>query len=344
MEKNAGERLEQRALQDMEEAVLILDQDGRILYANKPARTLLELKEDAVQGRAPLFEIAKDACNDSFVGAVRNAVGQKQRMLRDRIRYRTPSGRTAVFRLSSARLEDGDQPQTILTLMDETEEEQLEEKSKESSHLFTTFLFAFCIWMIIYALWEYLGRPVSPDLMTSGVEVMGVILFFFVMRYEHLNWRDLGLAADNPVRTVRTGALIAVCALGFLMLVKAAVRLFNPNAFGPGLPFIDFAKFGPRQLRYIFTAGIQEFLARSVMQGNLERIMVSKNPKFGAIVLSSLIFAVLHIHLGLIFMLGAAILAGLEGILYTKQRSIYGVWIVHWVFGVGGTLLSMISH
>ncbi|MBQ6541591.1 MAG: CPBP family intramembrane metalloprotease [Lachnospiraceae bacterium] len=60
--------------------------------------------------------------------------------------------------------------------------------------------------------------------------------------------------------------------------------------------------------------------------------------------LSSFIFAALHIHLGFIFMVGAAILAGLEGILYEKQQNIFGVWIVHWVFGVSGTLLCLIDH
>ena len=42
-------------------------------------------------------------------------------------------------------------------------------------------------------------------------------------------------------------------------------------------------------------------------------------------------------------MVGAAVLAGLEGILYEKQRSLIGVWIVHWVFGVAGALLCLIS-
>ncbi len=49
-----------------------------------------------------------------------------------------------------------------------------------------------------------------------------------------------------------------------------------------------------------------------------------------AILLSSVIFAALHIHLGFLFMVGATILAGLEGILYEKQQNIFGVWIVHW--------------
>jgi membrane protease YdiL (CAAX protease family) len=99
-----------------------------------------------------------------------------------------------------------------------------------------------------------------------------------------------------------------------------------------------------RQILYVFTAGIQEFLARSVIQGNLNRIIITKHTSFVAIVLSSLIFAALHIHFGFLFMVGAAILAGLEGILYVKQQNIFGVWIVHWAFGVTGTLLCLIDH
>ena len=80
------------------------------------------------------------------------------------------------------------------------------------------------------------------------------------------------------------------------------------------------------------------------MQGNLKRITPGRHTGALAIVLSSVIFAALHIHFGFLFMVGAAILAGLEGILYEKQQTIFGVWIVHWVFGVSGTLLCLIDH
>lgn len=32
------------------------------------------------------------------------------------------------------------------------------------------------------------------------------------------------------------------------------------------------------------------------------------------------------------------------GIVYEKQQNIFGVWIVHWVFGVFGTMLCLIGH
>ncbi len=215
---------------------------------------------------------------------------------------------------------------------------------KDSSKTFSAFLFAYCCWMVVYALWQYLGQPVSTDVMTHGVEVLGFLMFFYILGKTSLSWKDLGIKTEHPWKTARTGLLVAGCAVAFMCIGKAVVRLFSPNAFGPEYPFFDIRAFGVRQIIYVFTAGVQEFLARSVIQGNLRRIMVGRHVGAAAIVISSLSFATLHIHLGLVFMLGAALLAGLEGILYEKQQSIYGVWIVHWIFGVTGTLLHIIDH
>ena len=215
---------------------------------------------------------------------------------------------------------------------------------KDSSKTFSAFLFAYCCWMIVYAVWQYFGQPVSTDVMTHGVEVLGFLMFFYILGKTSLTWKDLGIKPEKPRQTVRTGVLIAVCAAAFLCAAKAVFRLFSPQAFGPEYPFFDIRAFGVRQIIYILTAGVQEFLARSVIQGNLRRIMVGRHVPAAAIVISSLSFATLHIHLGLVFMLGAAVLAGLEGILYEKQQSIFGVWIVHWAFGVTATLLHIIDH
>ena len=118
----------------------------------------------------------------------------------------------------------------------------------------------------------------------------------------------------------------------------------TPTALNRMPRFFDISRFGLRQVLYILRAGIQEFLARSVIQGDLKRITVGRYTGLRAILLSSLIFSGLHIHFGFLFMAGAAVLAGLEGILYEKQQNILGVWIVHWAFGVTGTLLCLIDH
>ena len=264
----------------------------------------------------------------------------------DRVSYQSPSGKKYVLQMSSSFLPgvNEDDSQLVVTFADDTEVEVTRQRLRDSSRTFSTFLFGFCIWILFYALWEFMKRPWPADVMTHGVELLGIIMLLFIFSYTSLTWHDLGIMTEKPRETIRTGLLVAVGAVALLFVIKMIARLIDPNCFEPDAPFFDISRFGLRQIIYVFTAGIQEFLARSVIQGNLKRITVVKHPGLLAIFLSSLIFAALHIHLGFLFMCGAAILAGLEGILYEKQGNIFGVWIVHWAFGVCGTLLCLIDH
>jgi len=336
----------ERVLRDMSSAVLVLDSKGRIVYVNGPAARMLEVDEGYREERAPFSLISDNAYNDSFDEAIFAALYDKDRTTVEKVPYMAPSGRKYVVLMSSSYLKESDSDDALLviTLSDETVAEEMTRKFNDSSNTFTTFLFGFCGWILIYALWEFLGRPISADFMTHGVEVLGILMLVFILSRTSLSWRELGITTHEPAKTVRTALIVAVCAVVFLFALKAVARLIDPNCFEPDAPFFDLSRFGLRQILYVFTAGIQEFLARSVMQGNLKRITPGRHTGALAILLSSVIFAALHIHFGFLFMVGAAILAGLEGILYEKQQNIFGVWIVHWVFGVSGTLLCLIDH
>ena len=335
-----------RVLRDMRSAVLVLDSKGRIVYVNSPAARMLEIDE-GYQAKKTRFSLLSDSTyNDGFNEAILDALYNKDVTTVRKVPYMAPSGKKYFVLMSSSFMRD---PETedamlVITLNDETVAEEMTRKFNDSSHTFTTFLFGFCSWILVYALWEYLGRPIRTDYMTHGVEILGIFMFVFIMQRTSLTWQDLGITTREPVKTVQTALIIAVCTFGFLCGLKAIARLINPACFEPDAPFFDSSRFGLRQIQYIFTAGIQEFLARSVMQGNLKRITTGKHTGMLAIILSSLIFSSLHIHFGFLFMAGAAILAGLEGILYDRQQNILGVWIVHWVFGVSGTLLCLIDH
>ena len=336
----------ERVLQDMSSAVLVLDSKGRIVYVNSPAACMLEVDEGYRDEKIRFSLFSDNTYNDSFNEAILDALYDKDATTVKKVPYMAPSGRKYIVRMSSSYLRDPetDEALLVITLSDETVAEEMTRKFNDSAHTFTTFLFGFCGWILIYAFWDYLGRPIGTDYMTHGVEVLGIFMLFFILRYTSLTWRDLGITAREPAKTTQTALIIAICAFIFLCGTKAVARLIDPNCFEPDAPFFDPSRFGLRQIQYVFTAGIQEFLARSVMQGNLRRITTGKHTGALAIILSSLIFSALHIHFGFLFMAGAAILAGLEGILYEKQQNILGVWIVHWVFGVSGTLLCLIDH
>ena len=336
----------ERVLRDMSSAVLVLDKKGGVVYANAPAHRMLEL-EETCGGESPRFSLFEEnGYNDSFNEAVFSALYDKERTTFEKVPYKAPSGKKFIFSMSCSYLRDQDteDPELVITLRDDTEAEEAKRKLRESSLTFTTFIVGFCIWIIAYALWDFSGRPFRADFMTHGVELLGVAMLFFIISHTSLTWKDLGVTTDEPWKTVRTALIVSACAVAFFCAVKAVGRLTAPNLFSPGAPFFDLSRFGRREVFYIFTAGIQEFLARSIMQGNLRRILVGKHRGAMAIVISSLIFAGLHIHLGFVFMIGAAVLAGLEGILYEKQQNIFGVWILHWCFGVSATLLGFVSR
>ncbi len=336
----------ERVLRDMSSAVLVLDGKGRIVYVNGPAARMLEVDEGYREDRVRFPLLEDNEYNDGFHEAILAALYDKEETTVKKVAYMAPSGKKYVFRLSSSYLREAEteEAQLVVTLSDETVAEEMTRKFNDSSNTFTTFLFGFCGWILLYALWEFLGRPVAADYMTHGVELLGILMLIFILHRTSLTWRDLGVTTNAPGKTLGTALLVALCAFAFLCGLKGVCRLIDPGCFEPEAPFLDLSRFGPRQVLYVFTAGIQEFLARSVVQGNLKRITPGRHTGALSILLSSCIFAALHIHLGFLFMAGAVILAGLEGILYEKQRTILGVWLVHWVFGVSGTLLCLIDH
>ena len=346
MESNALETFSDRVLRDMSSAVLVLDRRGYIRYSNQPAGRIFELDEDLSSGKTRFTLSDKSEANGTFFNYIFDALRMKEYRHAGRVPYRSPSGKQYTLRVSTSFVDNPglENDYVVITINDVTTEEALKQKVHDSSTTFATFLFGFCIWMILYALWEFLGRPIAADYLTHGVEVLALVMLFFIVYRTSLTWRDLGVFTENTGKVIRTGLIVAACAVGFLFAAKAVARMIVPTCFEPEAPFFDVRRFGYRQVLYLLTAGIQEFLARSVMQSNLKRILVGRHAAVTAIILSSLIFAALHIHLGFLFMIGAAVLAGLEGILYEKQQNILGVWIVHWAFGVCATLLCLIDH
>ena len=99
----------------------------------------------------------------------------------------------------------------------------------------------------------------------------------------------------------------------------------------PKAPFFRWNALEPLDLLYIPTVVLQELLVRGVMQGSLERILPDSYPPAVANIIASLVFGAVHIHKGIVYMVGAALLLSFFGILYSKQKTIWGLCIPHLV-------------
>lgn len=327
-----------RILRDVSDGVMVLDTQGTITFLNPNGMKILGLSDNSLGKKyILLMKENNQKENDDFHQFLLNAVYDKKHTHKGDAIYVKPDGSRINLHMSTSFLYDneGDVKEgVVIQFSDVTEIVSLQKKQKESSFIFAATIACVCLWIFFYVLWEFLGRPISNHWMTQLVQLNGVALFLFVLYNTSFTLRDMGFGTKNMKKILITDAAIAV--VGFVLLVgaKFIVMKFVPGFFDEGTPFWNWGAMGVSEWLYPLTVLLQEFLTRGAMHENLRRIFMGKHRESLSIIVSSLIFGVLHIHMGLIYMLGAAILLGGLGMLYCKQNTIWGLCIPHYVLGI----------
>lgn len=317
---------------------MVLDTQGTITFLNPNGMKILGLSDNSLGKKyILLMKENNQKENDDFHQFLLNAVYDKKHTHKGDAIYVKPDGSRINLHMSTSFLYDneGDVKEgVVIQFSDVTEIVSLQKKQKESSFIFAATIACVCLWIFFYVLWEFLGRPISNHWMTQLVQLNGVALFLFVLYNTSFTLRDMGFGTKNMKKILITDSAIAV--VGFVLLVgaKFIVMEFVPGFFDEGTPFWNWGAMGVSEWLYPLTVLLQEFLTRGAMHENLRRIFMGKHRESLSIIVSSLIFGVLHIHMGLIYMLGAAILLGGLGMLYCKQNTIWGLCIPHYVLGI----------
>ncbi len=333
-----------RILRDVTDGVLVLDKQGTILFLNPRGQQLLGFGDDAVGRKYAAVILEKgQKGNGAFHQFLLDSLYDNETTHKGEISYTTPDGDSRNLQLTTSFLFDeaGDQYEgVVVQFADVTEVVRLRKKQEESSFAFVAVIIYVCSWVFVDVIWELLGRPVSEHLLTQLVMLLGLVVFYFILKNTSFTLQDLGLGFKNIRSAVITDSIIAVVGVVLLCGVKLLILKFIPGFFPADRPFFSF-DFTWSEWIYPLVVVLQEFLTRSVMHENLRRIIVSKNSEWMAIFVSSILFGVLHIHMGIFFMVGAVILLGALGMLYRKQGTIWGLCIPHYVLGTTLTVLGM---
>lgn len=88
---------------------------------------------------------------------------------------------------------------------------------------------------------------------------------------------------------------------------------------------------------YAVLSPVQEFVARGLLQGSLQKLFTGRHVGLRAVVVANAIFSISHQHLGLAYALAVFIPGLFWGWLYLRQRSLVGVAASHVVIGLWGT-------
>lgn len=337
MEVSNNNTLGNKILQDIYSSVLVLDNKGMIQYINAHASRLLEIPSNIEPGKVHFSTNASNSYNDKFYEYILNSIYQKNKEHKGTVKFISASGKKHVFRISTSYLEELDF--IVITIDDLTLESNLIDKVKNSTYIFSMFLFIMGFWVLFCELWDLLGQPIPTSTMTIIVEIIGIFIFIYILVFTHLPLKDLGIITNHNKKDIKEGVIISAICVVIMFAIKIIGRKIDPTLFKPERPFFYFVP--EVALSYILTAGVQEFLARCVVQFNLERIIMGKYRVPVAIILSGLLFSTLHVYYEFVFMSCAALLAMLEGIIYAKQKSLISIWIVHYVFGIVGMSLGL---
>jgi membrane protease YdiL (CAAX protease family) len=333
-----NEEIVPRILRDINDGVLVLDSHGTILYLNNQGQELLGKLECPTGAKYASTLMANDSNkgNDGFHQFILDAVYDKDSTHQGDVPYILPNGDKRQLHLTSSFLfSDNKQDKigVVVLFSDITEVATLNRQRRESSTCFAVLISCICLYLFLWSALRFLGVEPPGWVMSLMVEGISIIMFVIILKTTSFSIREIGLKVQNIRDTFVPDIAITIGGCVLLVAIKLVILRINPSFFPTGSSFWDWSVASPADLYYPLTAILQEFLARGVMQENLNRIFVGKYAGILSIVISSLIFGILHIAYGLPYMLAAALLLGVLGALYQKQRNIWGLSIIHYVLG-----------
>ena len=207
---------------------------------------------------------------------------------------------------------------------------------ERSSYAFMIILSFFSGWIMLFGAWEYFGRPIVVEIMSKILIYSALALAVYTKYHLKLKAEECGLKFKGIKNAVITDCVIAAAGLALLILAKLILLKTVPGFtfYCKDDAFFDFTKYEwYRYFLYLCSVFAQELVSRGLIHEQARIVINSKHRETLSIVLSSLIFAAAHVHLGLIYMLSAGLLLGILGIVYRKQGTILGLCIPHYVLG-----------
>lgn len=337
----------ERIVRDIADGVLLIAKDGTIVACNQAAMTLLGAEEDLIgQNYFHYFSEDREE-NLPFYQMLIDAVTGKSALHREEMTYFLPNGSQKVLEVTSswAQAEDAEGAGVLLTVTDRTEEIHLRKMRRDSSILYNYILSIVCIWTIIVAAYNHFGRPFSSSLLSKALAYGCLLLILPAKAHTGFHWQDFGLNFRNLKRNLREGALIALICAGILCLAKVLLLKINPGFFPDNSPFFDARIYPPREYPlYLISVFCQELVAQGIVHEILRFLMQNKYKESSAILMSALVFASMHQHMGLFYVVGAALMLTVLGLFYKRQGNIWGLCIPHYVIGLLIGFLGFVGY
>lgn len=228
--RDASSAYGRRALRDMPGCAVVLGPGGVITYANEAAQAVLGIGPFVGRPFGEYFAASASEGNDAFFEMFLDAIRDHQGRFQRRCPFTAPDGRTFTFFVTSSQLSySEDESYVVVTCADVTAEVEAERMRRESTFVLLSSIVYICIFIFIYSVWNFVGRPGEPSDLTRILELGGVVLGAFVYKNTSLTFADLGLSTRNLARNLRVDALACLGVVVFFALAKVFFMLVAPQ-------------------------------------------------------------------------------------------------------------------
>lgn len=334
--------------ENMSDGVITLDSDGTITYCNSASLEILRIssKKD-VLGKSFKELFMNNKKNKAFNKLFRESIDKGKVMPKTSIRYRFGKEKEvhyfnidiSLLKPSQTELFDPDadyNPDTgfngmVILIEDDTDKYKLRQHEHDCAFIFAGLILCISVFLMTWSLLQFtLHIYLKSSVYTQIIECITFLLFLVIVFMTSFSMRDIGLIPrKNTIKkTIVESLSIAAVASCILLLSKAILMLL-------GYKIKDYYIGGSLSgvYTYVFTAFVQEFLARGVIQTSVKSLMKIRFQKFFSIFLTSLLFSLMHMPFGFYFMMSAFLLSMALGYVYERHQNLWGCVFLHWCCG-----------
>ena len=226
-----------------------------------------------------------------------------------------------------------------------TQTNRLREGAKQreaTGHFLVNILILICAYTFLLSGLVQLGEraPANTSLVSIPVQVVFALGSWRFIRSTGYPLSEFGLSLRHLIGSLFEAALFTLPALALVTGIKWVLQMTigHPDTV-PLIAYPDVAaRLDDRQVLiwlsvYSVASAVQELIVRGALQSSLEMFLTGRQRVLKAIVISALIFAMMHLHMSFLFA-ALAFLPGLFwGWLFSRKKNLAGVTLSHVVVG-----------
>ncbi|NQX57959.1 CPBP family intramembrane glutamic endopeptidase [Paenibacillus qinlingensis] len=185
--------------------------------------------------------------------------------------------------------------------------------------------------------------PFDPDFWFARfMELLMVSMAARFIRKGGMSREECGITLNNWKTALFDATWISAIVIGALFALKWTSITYGFDFVGDGqllsLGYIDWSFYC-----YPLFAFFQEFIARGVVQGTVQKLLTGRYANFYAMLITSSVFGVTHAHSPASITMLAFLSGFLWGPMYAKHKNLLGVTLSHFLIGNFAQLMGFFA-